>query len=110
MLIALGVVLGLVIGGLANRLVSEAYEIQRWSPAVELATAAGFGLVAWGYQDDGALVLVPWLLIAPLVALSVIDLQIYRLPNRIVFPTLLASAVVMAALVLVGSAPSSALV
>src|SRR5829696_1535804 len=59
-------------------------------PAVELVTAALFAAAVlrfgWGW------VLIPFLLLfAMLVAVSVVDLYDYRIPDRIVFPTLLVS-------------------
>ena len=54
---------------------------------VELTTAAVFGAMAWRIGLRPALG-VYLLGSASLVALSVIDLQHYRLPNRLVFPTL----------------------
>lgn len=65
-------------------------------PAVELATAALWVAAAahWGWS---------WALLPPLVlvtsttALSVIDMYVYRLPDRLVFPSLLVSLVAMVA-------------
>ncbi len=54
---------------------------------VELATGAVFGLLAVRYGDTS--LLVPLLLLgASLVTVSVIDLQLQRIPDRITFPTL----------------------
>jgi leader peptidase (prepilin peptidase)/N-methyltransferase len=61
----------------------------RWL-LVELVTAAVFAVVAWAFVDD--LALVPMLVLAAaLVAVSVIDLQLLRIPDRVTFPTLAAS-------------------
>lgn len=65
-------------------------------PAVELVTAALWVAAAahWGWS---------WALLPPLVlvtsttALSVIDMYVYRLPDRLVFPSLVVSLVVMVA-------------
>lgn len=65
--------------------------IPAWMPAVEVATAALF-VVAAAFASD------PWsaALVAPflgvLLALTAIDLEHRRLPNRIVYPTSLACA------------------
>jgi len=58
----------------------------RWL-LVELLTAALFAVVAWRFGDD--LAVVPLLVLsAALVAVSVIDLQLLRIPDRVTFPTL----------------------
>ena len=62
---------------------------RRWL-SVELVTAAVFAALATRYDD--AWVLPPLLLLgACLVTVSVIDLQLQRIPDRITFPTLAAS-------------------
>lgn len=54
---------------------------------VELATASVFALFASRYADD--LVILPLLVLAAaLVAVTVIDLQLLRIPDRVTFPTL----------------------
>lgn len=54
---------------------------------VELATVALFALFAGRYGDN--LVVVPLLVLcASLVAVTVIDLQLLRIPDRVTFPTL----------------------
>jgi len=54
---------------------------------VELATVAVFALFAARYGDD--LRIIPLLVLgAALVAVSVIDLQLLRIPDRVTFPTL----------------------
>lgn len=63
---------------------------RRWL-AVELLTAALFAVFAGRYGDQ--LVVVPLLvLVAALVAVSVIDLQLLRIPDRVTFPALALSA------------------
>lgn len=57
---------------------------------VELVTAAVFALLAVAHGDS--LVVLPLLLLgASLVAVSVIDLQLLRIPDRVTFPTLAAA-------------------
>jgi leader peptidase (prepilin peptidase)/N-methyltransferase len=57
---------------------------------VELLTAVVFALLAARYGDD--LAVVPLLVLgAGLVAVSVIDLQLLRIPDRVTFPALAAS-------------------
>ncbi|MGH9275763.1 MAG: prepilin peptidase [Acidimicrobiales bacterium] len=59
---------------------------RRWL-AVELTTAAVFGVFASRFGDD--LRILPLLVLgASLVAVSVIDLQLLRIPDRVTFPTL----------------------
>ena len=65
-------------------------------PVVELVTGGLFAAAAVVFDD--LWVLVPYLvLFTSLVAVSVIDLYLYRIPNRIVFPTLAISAALMLA-------------
>ena len=66
--------------------------------AVELVTATLFVLVAVRYDRTDWLILVPLVLVVALVALSTIDFYVYRLPDRIVFPALALSFVMMAVL------------
>lgn len=66
-------------------------------PIVELVTASLFVLVAVEYGIDW-LALPPLVLVVALVALSTIDIEVYRLPNRLVFPAVAVSAVVMSAI------------
>ena len=57
-------------------------------PLVELATAAAFALAAARFQTWW--VLLPfWLFFAMLITVSTVDLFRYRIPDRVVFPTLL---------------------
>ncbi|MEM7287812.1 MAG: A24 family peptidase [Actinomycetota bacterium] len=87
-------VLGLV-AGYALRPTLERYDsaVPTKLPVPEVLTAALFGLAAAQYED--------WRLVAMLilavasVALSIIDLRQYRLPNPIVFSALGASAAVV---------------
>lgn len=75
---------------------SCAHPITPAYPAVELVTAGLF--VAATLVFDDLWVLVPYLvLFTSLVAVSVIDLYVYRIPNRIVFPTLFVSCGLMLA-------------
>ena len=63
---------------------------------VELATAAAFVALALRYGDD--LAVAPLLVLAAaLVAVSVIDLQLLRIPDRVTFPALAISLPVLAA-------------
>ncbi|HYF44641.1 MAG TPA: A24 family peptidase [Acidimicrobiales bacterium] len=58
--------------------------------AVRVATPLLFALAAWRFEADA--VLVPFLvLFAVLVVVSVIDLEHYRIPDRITFPALAVS-------------------
>ena len=63
-------------------------------PVVELVTAALFVLVAIEHGLEW-LALPPAILVVALVALSTIDMYVYRLPDRLVFPALAGSAVAM---------------
>ncbi len=82
----------------------------RWL-AVELATASAFAAVGARYGDS--LTLAPlWVLAACLVAVSTVDLQVLRIPDRITFPTLGASTAMIVVISLArgeGSALGSAL-
>lgn len=63
---------------------------------VELVTAVSFAALALRYGDD--LAVVPLLVLAAaLVAVSVIDLQLLRIPDRVTFPALAISLPVLAA-------------
>lgn len=73
-------------------------------PAVEIVTAVLF--VAAVVRFDWSWVLIPFLLLfAMLVAVSVVDLYDYRIPDRIVFPTLAASIPLVLAASLVDDDP-----
>lgn len=65
-------------------------------PVVELLTAGLF--VAAALRFDSWLVLIPHLvLFSSLIAISVTDLYLYRIPDRITFPTLGVSAILIVA-------------
>jgi leader peptidase (prepilin peptidase) / N-methyltransferase len=65
----------------------------RWL-RVEVVTAVGFGAVGARFGDS--IVVVPLLVLtAALVAVSVIDLQVLRIPDRITFPVLGASLLIL---------------
>ena len=66
--------------------------------AVEIVTAALFVLVAVRYDQTDWLIVVPLILVVALVALSTIDLYVYRLPDRLVFPSFALSLVAMGVL------------
>lgn len=75
-------------------------------PLVELANAALW--VAGALRFGPHLVLVPYLaLFSVLLALSVIDLELYILPNRIIYPSVLASVVAIPLVALVVGHPRS---
>jgi leader peptidase (prepilin peptidase)/N-methyltransferase len=77
-------------------------------PAVELVTAALF--VAATVRFGTSWVLVPFLvLFAMLVAVSVVDLYDYRIPDRIVFPTLAVSLPLVVVISFVEDLPEAAL-
>jgi leader peptidase (prepilin peptidase)/N-methyltransferase len=68
--------------------------------AVRMVTPPAFALVAWRWLVDAeepSTVVIPFLFLAAvLVVISVIDLEHYRIPDRIVFPALGISAVLIA--------------
>lgn len=70
-------------------------------PAVELGTAVLFALLAVRFSDDVAVLPAFLVLGAALLAISLIDLEHFIVPNRIVYPTLflLAPLLVVAAVV-----------
>jgi leader peptidase (prepilin peptidase) / N-methyltransferase len=65
-------------------------------PLVELATAVLFALAALRFGFDWALPGYLWFF-AALLAVSVIDLERFLVPNRIVYPSLVASLVLLGA-------------
>jgi leader peptidase (prepilin peptidase)/N-methyltransferase len=76
-------------------------------PAVELVTSALF--VAAVLRFDWTWVLLPFLLLfAMLVAVSVVDLYDYRIPDRIVFPTLAISVPLVVVISFVEDLPEAA--
>ena len=70
--------------------------VRRWrAPAVDLATAVVLG--ALGYHVDWSADLPAALVFgAAIVVVAVIDIDHYRIPDRVVFPTLAASIVLLA--------------
>lgn len=72
-----------------------------WHPAVELAAAAGFALMALRFGISPVLPAF-WLLAALAVVLSVIDLRQGRLPDRLTLPAYPAAAVLLGAAALAG--------
>ena len=75
-------------------------------PAVELVTAGLF--VAAAFRFGATWVLVPFLMLfAMLVAVSVVDLYDYRIPDRIVFPTLAASVPLIVAISIAKDLPEA---
>ncbi len=74
-------------------------------PLVELATGALFAAAGARFADSWALPAY-LLLFASLIAISVIDLEHYIIPNHIVYPTLFAGAVLLAAAALAEGDPN----
>jgi leader peptidase (prepilin peptidase)/N-methyltransferase len=67
-----------------------------WYLFLYLAMAVLFTLMGHRFDDDPALIVIGFLaLTAMLVTVSVIDIQCYRLPDRIVLPTLIGSVVLV---------------
>jgi leader peptidase (prepilin peptidase)/N-methyltransferase len=93
--VAIFVVLGVIAGwALRPTLTRHEAPIQSIVPAPEILTGLLFGLAAAQY-DDWRLVAVLVLAVA-CVALSIVDLAQYRLPNDVLFPAIVASAGVIA--------------
>jgi leader peptidase (prepilin peptidase)/N-methyltransferase len=66
-----------------------------------------FGLVGWRFDGEPPLFIAGYLLLtAMLLTVSVIDIQLYRLPDRIVLPTLAVSVVLVVVESLRASRPS----
>ena len=69
-------------------------------PLVELGTGVLFGLTAWRFPVEdaaSAVVLVAYLYLASIaVALALIDLDVHRLPDAIVLPSIVVAAVIFA--------------
>lgn len=79
-----------------------------WQPVVEVANAALWMTLA--IRFGWSLLLVPYLLVgSALLALSVIDLFTYRLPDRITFPVLYAAIPVIVAVSLLRGEPKQIL-
>ncbi len=92
--VAITAALGLVAGwALRPALANHDAAVPRALPVPEMLTAVLFGLAAAQY-DDWRLVAV-LVLSATSVALSIVDLAQYRLPNDMLFPALAASAVII---------------
>jgi leader peptidase (prepilin peptidase)/N-methyltransferase len=67
-----------------------------WYLFLYVAMAVLFTLMGHRFDDDPALLVIGYLVLtAMLVTVSVIDIQCYRLPDRIVLPTLLGSVVLV---------------
>ncbi len=63
---------------------------------VTVAMVVLFGLVGWRFWTEPPLFIAGYLLLAGmLLTVSVIDIRVYRLPDRIVLPTLAASVVIV---------------
>lgn len=75
-------------------------------PIVEIVTAAVFVLIAVRFEA-GWTVIPPLILATALIALSVIDLYVYRLPDRVLFPALLVSMVAIVAVSFAIDRPSA---
>lgn len=71
-------------------------------PLVELATAVLFAAVAIRFSGHPEAIPAFSLFAASLLAVSVIDLELYIIPNRIVYPTLFAGAPLLALAAVVG--------
>ncbi len=67
-------------------------------PVAEVVTAVMFIWVVLRYDQADTLVVIPLILVVAGVALSATDLTAYRLPDRLVFPTLWLSLITMAML------------
>ena len=85
----------------ARRRCRACHDVIDWAyPVVELVTSVLFVLAAWRRPD--AVDLIPLLLLVwVLVVASVTDLYVYLIPNRLLFPALAASVVVMVPLALI---------
>ena len=92
--VAICVAFGAVAGWAMRPLVAK-YDsaVPNWLPVPEVLTALLFGLAAAQYDDWRLVALM--ILLAGCVALTIVDLVQYRLPNHILFPTLCASALVL---------------
>jgi leader peptidase (prepilin peptidase)/N-methyltransferase len=71
-------------------------------PLVELATALLFAAVAVRFHDHPEAIPAFCVFVASLLAISVIDLELYIIPNRIVYPTLFIGAPLLAVAAAVG--------
>lgn len=75
-------------------------------PLVELATAAVFVAIALRFGAEWV-VIPPLVLATALIALSVIDIYVYRLPDRVLFPSLLISLVAIVGVAFAIDRPSA---
>jgi leader peptidase (prepilin peptidase)/N-methyltransferase len=75
-------------------------------PVVEVLTAAVFVLVAIRFGAEWTVV-PPLILATALIALSMIDVYVYRLPDRLVFPSIGVSIVAIVAVAFVIDRPSA---
>jgi leader peptidase (prepilin peptidase)/N-methyltransferase len=78
-----GLVLGALLQSLAGRL---APGVPRRSPLVELATAVLLAAIVAVHHDDGPRLVLGILLVAFLVPLTLVDLAVRLLPNRLTAP------------------------
>lgn len=69
-------------------------QIGAWYPAVELITGALFAVMGWRFGFSPVLPAV-WYLVAVSVALTVIDLRLHRLPDRLTLPSYPVAAVLL---------------
>jgi leader peptidase (prepilin peptidase)/N-methyltransferase len=81
---AAGFVLGALLQSLARRLVPEVAAVRR--PLVELATAALFAATVAVHHDDGPRLVLGIVLVAFLVPLTLVDVAVRLLPNRLTGP------------------------
>ena len=81
---AAGFVLGALLQSLARRLVPEVAAVRR--PLVELATAALFAATVAVHHDDGPRLVLGIALVAFLVPLTLVDVAVRLLPNRLTGP------------------------
>lgn len=105
-LVAVAAVLGLVIGYLLTFVVAR-YATRRMLPTAMLGvvTAVAFAIVAWWMLHTAAVtgaafwpVLVAYLYLAAIsVAVTLIDLDVRRLPNRIVMPSYVVAGILLVA-------------
>jgi len=106
LLVAVAAVLGLAIGPLLTLVVAR-YATRRviTAPVLAAITAVAFAVVAWWMLGTAIVtgaafwvVLVAYLYFAAIsVALTVIDLDVRRLPNRIVLPSYLVAGILLVA-------------
>lgn len=71
-------------------------------PIIELATAVLFGAAGLRFASHPEAIPAYCLFFAALLAISAIDLELYIIPNRIVYPTLVGGAVLLVIAAIVG--------